>query len=312
MQGRERLRSRRSLFALAAGAGAAALAACGGGSDRSPLSAALGDAHSDDSSPDATTAAATPPPTATPSPTATPTPRPRGESRRVLLAGTPSETELVVRDSGATGPVVFVLGGVHGNEPGGWAAADDVATWEPAAGSLLVLPRANVQAITDFVRTTDEIGDLNRLYPGRAESDLLMERMAAEIVGIAHEFAVDVLLDMHESWAFYAGRAQDGTAFLGQTVTAGNGPRNPTLTRTLVERANDAVTVERDRLIVRDGSPFGNPNSGRGRSSLAVGAYVPGLTPILVEMGQEGQPEARRTDLHLLVARTLLGELGML
>jgi len=28
----------------------------------------------------------------------------------------------------------MVLGGVHGNEPGGWLAADEVATWQPAAG----------------------------------------------------------------------------------------------------------------------------------------------------------------------------------
>lgn len=311
MHGWDRLRTRRSLFGLAAGASAAVVAGCGGGTERSPLGAAIDGARSNDGA-NLAPATGTPAMPPTPTPTATPTPRPRGESRRTLLAGTPSETEFVVRDSGADGPVLFVLGGVHGNEPGGWAAADDVATWEPAAGSLIVLPRANVQAIADFIRTTDAIGDLNRLYPGRDDSELLMERMAAEIVGVAREYAVDVLLDMHESWAFFAGRAQDGTAFLGQTVTAGNGPRNPSLTRTLVERTNAEIAVERDLLIVRDGSPFGNPNSMRGRSSLAIGSYVPGLTPILVEMGQEAQAEARRTELHLLTARALMGELGML
>jgi predicted deacylase len=41
----------------------------------------------------------------------------------------------------------MVLGGVHGNEPGGWFAAETVADWVPASGELLVLPRANITAI---------------------------------------------------------------------------------------------------------------------------------------------------------------------
>lgn len=127
---------------------------------------------------------------------------------RALLAGTASETELVVAHSGVAGPVLMVLGGVHGNEPGGWLAADEVGTWRPAAGSLVVLARANTQAIGGFVRTYEEIGDLNRLYPGNAESQLLMERMAAAIVSLARELRVDVVLDLHESWAFYATRAR--------------------------------------------------------------------------------------------------------
>ena len=124
--------------------------------------------------------------------------------------------------SGARGPAVMALGGVHGNEPGGWLAGDEVATWMPAAGSLLVIPRANVQAIAGFVRTTDEIGDLNRLYPGDLASGFLMERMAGTIVALAKEFGVTVLLDMHESWAFYREYpVGGGTGALGQTVTVG-------------------------------------------------------------------------------------------
>src|SRR5690606_11190800 len=121
--------------------------------------------------------------------------------------------------SGVAGPVVIVLGGVHGNEPGGWLAADEIATWDVTAGSLVVAPRMNVEAIEGFVRTTEELGDLNRLFPGDAASELPMERMAAALVEAATELRAEVLLDLHESWGFYAGRVQSGTAFLGQTVT---------------------------------------------------------------------------------------------
>ncbi|MGE5595433.1 MAG: succinylglutamate desuccinylase/aspartoacylase family protein [Hyphomicrobiales bacterium] len=303
------VRSRRNVLALLAGSASVALVGCGG----EPATARF--AGEEEAPATATPPRPSPTPPAAATPTPSPTPPPVGRSSRTLLPGTPSETELVITHSGVAGPRLMVLGGVHGNEPGGWLAAEQVATWTPSAGSLIVLPRANVQAIAGFVRTTDEIGDLNRLYPGSLESSLLMERMAAEIVGVAREFAVDVLLDLHESWAFYAGRVQDGTAFLGQTVSSGVGPRNPVLARAIIERTNAGIDVERELLVERDGRPFArNDNTTdprRGRSSLSLGGHVPGLTPILVEMGQEGQAVERRVELHLMVARATLAELGM-
>jgi hypothetical protein len=213
-----------------------------------------------------------------------------------------------------------VLGGVHGNEPGGWGAAEGVAAWDPARGRLLTIPHANVEAISLFARTTEQLGDLNRLYPGRPDSELPMERMAAEIVAIAKEFRVEIALDLHESWAFYAERSQSGTAFLGQTVTWGVGPANPGFGQKLVERANAGITIERDRLIQRDGSMFrrsdgssvnGDTPGQRGRSSLSLGGHVPGLTPILVEMGQQDQALERRIELHTMLVRAAMDELQM-
>lgn len=238
---------------------------------------------------------------------------PKGASERVLLEGTPSETHMVIRHSGVRGPAVMILGGVHGNEPGGWLAADEVATWEPEAGSLIVVPRSNVQAIASFVRTFDEIGDLNRLYPGRADSPFLMERLAFAFLETCREFKVEVLLDMHESWAFYAEYPPNsGTGALGQTITAGPGPKQADFAQRMAAIANLQAS-QREQFIVRDGTRLGAPTStpaagqaNRGRSSLAAGAAVSGLTPILVEMGQEDQSLERRIALHLVTARAVL------
>ena len=297
---------------MMAGTAAGALAGCGANGNESggtgeeslPLQFAL------TPQPDTAGSSATP--------EATPQPFPAGREERALLGGSPWESPVSIVHSGAAGPTVLVLGGVHGNEPGGWLAAEELATLEPTAGSLLVMPRANQLAIVDFVRTHPELGDLNRLYPGHGESDLPMERMAAEIVALAKEFRVDVALDLHESWGFYSTREQNGTAFLGQTVTAGVGPRNPGFVTGLVERANSRIMVERDLMVFREGSAFRRPESEsadatttRGRSSLSLGGHVPGLTPVLVEMGQEGQPVERRVELHLIVVTEALAALGM-
>ena len=252
------------------------------------------------------------------------------------MEGTEWETPLLITHSGVAGPTLLVLGGVHGNEPGSWLAADAIAAWEPARGSLLVVPRANVLAIQLHERTTEELGDLNRLYPGAFDAELPMARMAAHIVDAARRHEVDVVLDLHESWAFYAERGdRQGTAFLGQTITTGPAQDRTPLAGLIAERVNRQIEVERDLLIARDWTQWpavvtdaeigeGIPESatasafartrwrpGRGRSSLSLGSFVPGALPVLVEMGQQAQPLERRVELHQLVVRSAMELLRM-
>jgi hypothetical protein len=217
----------------------------------------------------------------------------------------------------------MILGGVHGNEPGGYFAADDIATWEPAVGVLAVLPRANQLAVNQFLRLIDGEGDLNRMYPGDPGSETPMSRLAAEITALAAELEADVLLDLHESWSFYVDREAagfvnrqvNGTAFLGQTITGGVGPMHAIATQ-LGDAVNPLLATEREHFIIREGSPFARndtigPNNTRGRSSLALGGHVPGLTPVLVETGQEGQSVDRRIEMQRMVVRATMDLLQM-
>lgn len=267
-------------------------------------------------------------------PTATPTPEPTprqvesaGRIERTVMTGSEWENPVVITHSGVRGERVLVLGGVHGNEPGGWLAAEEIYSWDVQAGSLIVFPRANIVATRLLERTTEEMGDLNRLYPGSLTSSLPMARMAAEIVRVAREFDATLAIDMHESWGFYVERTeeQQGTAFIGQTITGGPGPEADVAT-TLGAAVNEQIGVERDHLVMRDRRSFSFPGGfeqqaglvpdfwrpGRGGSSLSLGQHVEGLTPVLVEMGQRGQPVERRAELHRLVVRTALEQRGML
>jgi hypothetical protein len=317
-------RSRRDFLRLAGLGAAGALAAACLGDDDEPAPAA------------ATPAAAAPRAVevlaaATPEPTPRPVP-PAGRSERQLMAGTEWANPLLIAHSGREGARVLVLGGVHGNEPGGWSAAESIVAWEPLAGSLLVVPRANVVATYAGERTLPELGDLNRLYPGSPTAALPMERMANEIVSVAREFEVDLVLDLHESWGFYAERTQNGTAFLGQTITNGSGPLGAAFVQELAAAVNAQIAVQRDLVIARDRSRFqsgptegpedfgylppaepGSPGrSGIGRSSLAIGRYATTATAVLVEMGQQDQPLERRVELHQLIVRSALELRGML
>ncbi len=306
-------RSLRLAGALPAGA---ILAACGGG-------------DGDEVAPVATAAGTSTSPRR-PTPTATPLPPiiAAGEERRLLLAGSDYETPLYVFGSGQPGAVLMVLGGVHGNEPGGWQAAEGLVTAapRPASGGLIVVPRANRLATESFVRTTEALGDLNRLYPGDPQG-LPMARMAFAIVETMRELGVTTVVDMHESWAFYRDRPQSGTAFLGQTVSSSTEP-GTSLGRDVVAAVNGRVQAAHEELFFRerqsrsttppasgpdsdDNDDSGVTRSGRSRSSLGLPAHLPGVAALLVEMGQQ-QALERRVALHLDVVEEVGRRIGTL
>ena len=59
-----------------------------------------------------------------------------------LAAGTKYETSLYIISSGKPGPVVMVVGGIHGNEKAGYTAARKITEYKITRGTLLVLPEA--------------------------------------------------------------------------------------------------------------------------------------------------------------------------
>jgi Succinylglutamate desuccinylase / Aspartoacylase family len=304
MAPRQRL-SRRALLRLAGALPAGALlAACGGTASPNVLSDA----------PQSTSSEPTPSPTPPP-----PLVVQAGEQQRQLMAGTPQESPLYIYGSGQPGPVLVVLGGVHGNEPGGWQAAERIqATLRPNTGALLVAPRANKLAINGLVRTTDDLGDLNRLYPGEQDG-LPMARMAFEIVETLREFHATILLDLHESWAFYRDRPPSGgTAYLGQTISSRDEP-GASLARGVVDAVNGRVRAPHEEFTFREWPPRGSdatapagaPNSfGGSRSSLGLSSHVAGLATLLVEMGQQ-QALERRVALHVDVVKEVAGRVGL-
>ena len=312
---RRQLLSRSLRLAVALPAGAI-LAACGRGED-------------DDEAPVAT-AAGTSTSVRRPTPTATPLPPiiAAGVERRLLPAGGDYETPLYVFGSGRPGAVLMVLGGVHGDEPGGWQAAEALvaAAPRPASGGLIVVPRANRLATESFVRTTEALGDLNRLYPGDPRG-LPMARMAFAIVETMRELGVTTLVDMHESWAFYRDRPQSGTAFLGQTVSSSTEP-GISLGRDVVAAVNGRIQAAHEELFFRERQsrsptpPASGPvnagdddggatRSGRSRSSLGLPTHLPGVVALLVEMGQQ-QGLERRVALHLDVVAEVGRRIGTL
>ena len=98
------------------------------------------------------------------------------ETRKEILgAGTRFATPVYRIESGVAGPTVLLTGGIHGNEPSGAAAAEQIRHWPITRGVLVVIPRVNVPALEANQRcipgTDEREGDLNRNFPKRNDED---------------------------------------------------------------------------------------------------------------------------------------------
>ncbi len=133
-------------------------------------------------------------------------------------AGTPEGPGVTVHelDSGQVGPVVLVLGGVHGDEVGGIVAAGRLTGRELSlrTGRLRVVPVVHEDAYGADSRTSPLDGaNLARAFPGDVAGGPT-EQLAALVAErlIRHS---DVLIDLHTSspasdMPFFAGCVDDG------------------------------------------------------------------------------------------------------
>ncbi len=118
-------------------------------------------------------------------------------TRTVTVAsGTKYATPLYIIDSGVPGPVVMIVGGVHGNETAGYKAAAKVKDYSIKKGKLLVLPQANKRAVANHTRSMGG-ADLNRDFP-RSKYDTADNTLSRSIFNVVKKYDVDWLMDMHE------------------------------------------------------------------------------------------------------------------
>lgn len=130
-----------------------------------------------------------------------------------VAAGTKYATPLYVIDSGKPGPVVMIVGGVHGNEPAGYMAAAKFKNTSIKNGKLLVLPQANKRAVANNTRSMGG-ADLNRAFP-RSKNDSADNSLSKAIFKVVKDYDVDWLMDMHEGTNY---NRLSSTSSVGQSV----------------------------------------------------------------------------------------------
>lgn len=118
---------------------------------------------------------------------------------RKIAQGSVDETLLYKIDTQKSGPTIFIIGGIHGNERAGWNAGLKMLQYEYSFGVTYVLPQANYQGAMQTLRYIDGYMDLNRSFPGIKEGNVT-QRLAYTIFETIKEIKPDYLFDLHESW----------------------------------------------------------------------------------------------------------------
>ena len=121
-----------------------------------------------------------------------------------ICEGEQTATEGIIIKSILKGPTVYIVAGIHGNEPAGIEALKRLQEIQLKKGTLILLPEANQLAVKEKSRTLPSLGDLNRAFPGRKKG-MVVEELAYEIHENITDFQPDIVLDLHESKNYNSG-----------------------------------------------------------------------------------------------------------
>lgn len=212
-----------------------------------------------------------------------------------ITAGTTYATPMYIIDSGVPGPVVMIVGGVHGNEPAGYTAAGKVKDWNIKTGKLIVLPQANKKAVANKTRTYN--GDLNRAFPQSSKGSG-NNSLSKAIYAAVKSYDVDWLMDMHEGYNYT--KISDS---VGQSIIYYPTTTTKTMASAIVSKLNSGISTSYKKF-----SLYRYPV--KGSLARASGQYL-GVNAFIFETASKPSLSVR-VNYQLKAADTLLSRLGMI
>ena len=118
-----------------------------------------------------------------------------------LIFAEPLRFSLHKIESGIPGPTLLVIGGIQGDEPGGFTAASMLVTnYKVKKGSVWVVPNLNFASI--IKRSRGIHGDMNRKFNALSNKDPEFEEVQ-KIKKIILSDDVDIVLNLHDGSGFY-------------------------------------------------------------------------------------------------------------
>lgn len=222
----------------------------------------------------------------------------------LLGRGTSWETAWHGVDSGKPGPVVVVVGGVHGDEAAGARAAEQIRHWPIRKGRLVVLPRANRSALEVGSRripgAEKSVADLNRNFPRASDEGGPRGERATAIWNWLVEREADWVVDLHEGYHFHAIQPKS----VGSTVIDVGGEDCDAVVPKILEAVN-ATVAQPERRFQRLGPPID------GSLARAAAARL-GCRAMIFETTTRDQRLSTRVRQQRRMLHALLVHLGML
>lgn len=229
----------------------------------------------------------------------------------MLGEGKPWQTPFYINDSGVEGPTIVITGGIHGNEPAGSRAADQIRHWPIERGKLIAIPRVNTFGLEQNIRfipdALEEQQDLNRNFP----SPKIADEPRGEIATALWEFVIaqdpDWLFDLHEGFDFNishkpkAGKSKSVGSSIIYDIRQDVSP----MVERMLLAANGTVTDPDRRFTLRSRGPR--------KTSLASAVInVMGKRAMILETTYKHQPLPVRTRQHREMMSVALRQIGMI
>ncbi len=222
----------------------------------------------------------------------------------LIGASKPWQTPYYCIDSGQGGPTVMIVGGIHGDEPSGPYAADQIRHWPITSGKLIVIPRANVLALTANKRLTpgepNSLYNLNRNFPKHDEpKDAARSQPGKSIWSLVNKHHPDWLIDLHEGFDFCISNPDS----VGSSIIAFPNAETKMITRQMIDTVNETIS-DPDRKMVLLKMPID------GSLARAAGEHL-NIKSMIVETTSRKQALSIRVRQHRIMVHCLLSYLKM-
>ncbi|MBL04915.1 MAG: hypothetical protein CMJ99_04695 [Planctomycetes bacterium] len=228
----------------------------------------------------------------------------REYSRGVLAEGTRWENPYYVIESGVDGPVVLITGGMHGNEPAGSRAAEQIVHWKITRGRVVIAPRTNTPGLAANTRfmpgVKEPVNNLNRNFPGTEGPDAARSIPGKALWELARKIEPEWVFDLHEGFDFHI--ANKGS--VGSSVIYLGSPETREVATLLIDEVNSTITDPMRKFVHISGGPV---NTGLARA--CIDRF--GSKGFIFETTFNRQPLSLRVRQHRLMVYNALDRLGM-
>ncbi|MFL2480057.1 MAG: succinylglutamate desuccinylase/aspartoacylase family protein [Verrucomicrobiales bacterium] len=224
-------------------------------------------------------------------------------STGLLAEGTKWETPFYQRDSGIEGPIVFITGGIHGNEPAGARAAEQIRHWPIKKGQLIIVPKVNLPGLRADTRylpgKPKKLRDLNRNFPKTNGTPNAKDLPASALWEYLKKIKPDWFIDLHEGYDFH----QLNPDSVGSSIIDTKSNLVNEVVPQMLRAINTAITDPKKKFV-----RLRYPVDG----SIARAAHERiGANSMILETTKKNQPISTRTRQHRLMVHVLLSHLGM-
>ncbi len=228
-----------------------------------------------------------------------------GRTQGLIAEKTEWENPYYITDSGVEGPTLLITGGLHGNEPAGYRAAEQIRHWPIRRGKLIVVPRVNTPGLKQGTRwlpgESEATRNANRDFPKSGEPNEAHSVPIKALWGFMRAQKPDWVVDLHEGFDFHIASSKSD----GSSIIYFDTPEMQAIAAKIHEDVN-ATIDDPDRKLVKR-SKSGPVNGGLVRASVEQ----LGARGFCFETTYQKQPISTRTRQHRIMVHRLMRELEM-